>query len=52
MLGLVHVPHMNSDLREPDLSLTAPTSKLKIGLEIAAEISKTLEIKDFGLFGE
>jgi hypothetical protein len=52
ILVLVHVPHMNSDGREPDLSLAAPTSKLETGLEIAAEISRTLEIKDLGLFGE
>jgi hypothetical protein len=43
---------MNSDVREPDLRLDAPTSKLKMGREIAAEISKTLEVKDLGLFSE
>jgi len=43
---------MNSDVRESDLKLEAPTSKLKIGLNVAAEISKTLEVKDLGLFGE
>jgi hypothetical protein len=52
VLVLVHVPHMNSDVRESDLKLEAPTSKLKIGLNVAAEISKTLEVKDLGLFGE
>jgi hypothetical protein len=52
VLILIQIPHKNDDVQEPDLKLSSPTSKMRIGLDIAAQISRTLEVKDWGIFGE
>jgi hypothetical protein len=49
----IQIPHMKGeyDIDEPDLKSDAPTGLMKTGLEIAARISETLEVKDWNLFG-
>jgi hypothetical protein len=51
ILVLVHVPHVNTVTSESELDLEAPTAELVTGLKVAGEICKTLEVKDWGLFG-
>jgi hypothetical protein len=53
-LIMIQVPHMNGeyDIKEPDLKLETQTDLMKMGIEIASQIRETLEVKDWGLFGE
>jgi hypothetical protein len=52
LLIQVQIPHAKGDIKESDVKLDAPSAMMKSGLEMAAEMAKTLEVKNWRIFGQ